>query len=112
LANSITSGIVSAIRDDGDLIQFSAPITGGNSGSPLINAWGDVIGVVKSSIESAQNIIFAVSIRYVIKLMNSQAARAKIPPPAPQMDIEIPFTTRPPEMVTPTPFPGTNWSPK
>jgi S1-C subfamily serine protease len=71
LANSITTGIVSGIRQNGDIIQFSAPITGGNSGSPLLDENGVVLGVVGSTLEQAQNINFAVFIQYVKKLLDS-----------------------------------------
>jgi serine protease Do len=43
--NSLTAGMVSAIRDGGKIIQHSAPINPGNSGGPLINDRGEVIAV-------------------------------------------------------------------
>jgi S1-C subfamily serine protease len=70
LANSITPGIVSGIRDNGDLIQFTAAISGGNSGSPLLDKDGVVLGVVQSYVDQAQNTNLAVSIQYVIKLVD------------------------------------------
>ena len=42
---SVTRGIVSAIREDGKLIQTDAAINPGNSGGPLMNSSGCVIGV-------------------------------------------------------------------
>jgi serine protease Do len=42
--NTFTSGIVSAIRT-GDLIQHNAAINSGNSGGPLLNDKGQLIGV-------------------------------------------------------------------
>jgi putative serine protease PepD len=54
LAESVTSGIVSALHRQmdssngftiGDSIQTDAPINHGNSGGPLLNASGQVIGV-------------------------------------------------------------------
>jgi S1-C subfamily serine protease len=47
LANTVTRGIVSAFRqtDAGLLLQTDAAINGGNSGGPLVNLYGDVIGV-------------------------------------------------------------------
>lgn len=47
LGGTVTSGIVSAFRtDDGNQeMQFSAPISPGNSGGPVINLKGEVIGV-------------------------------------------------------------------
>jgi serine protease Do len=43
--NSLTAGMVSAIRDGGKIIQHSAPINPGNSGGPLINERGEIIAV-------------------------------------------------------------------
>jgi serine protease Do len=43
--NTFTTGIVSAIRDDGKFIQHNAAINPGNSGGPLLNDRGEVIGV-------------------------------------------------------------------
>ncbi len=47
LGGTVTSGIVSAFRtEDGTKeMQFSAPISPGNSGGPVINLQGQVIGV-------------------------------------------------------------------
>jgi S1-C subfamily serine protease len=47
LHNTVTQGIVSAFRqtEDGLLLQTDAAINSGNSGGPLVNVHGDVIGV-------------------------------------------------------------------
>jgi S1-C subfamily serine protease len=46
LGGSVTTGTVSALRDD--YIQFSAPISPGNSGGPIINLSGEVVGVTEA----------------------------------------------------------------
>lgn len=58
---TITSGIISAKRD-GMLIQTSAAISPGNSGGPLVDRDGDVVGVNTKVIdrEHAQGLAFAV----------------------------------------------------
>lgn len=43
--NTFTTGIVSALREDGKSIQHNATINPGNSGGPLLNDKGEVIGV-------------------------------------------------------------------
>jgi hypothetical protein len=75
LEQTISSGLISGIRDvDGrKLFQISAPISGGSSGSPVFNQRGEVIGVVVSSIESGQNLNFAVPINYAKTLLTSSA---------------------------------------
>jgi serine peptidase DegS len=72
LSHTVTMGIVSATgRNDlgsllfQDFIQTDAAINSGNSGGPLINARGDVIGINTRNLDSrggAQNIGFAIPI--------------------------------------------------
>ena len=45
LQNTFTTGSVSAFREGGKSIQHNAAITFGNSGGPLLNDRGEVIGV-------------------------------------------------------------------
>lgn len=62
---SVSNGIVSSLRNDADLgqlIQMTAPISSGNSGSPLINMKGDAIGIVSFTLLEGQNLNFAVSV--------------------------------------------------
>lgn len=65
LGGSVTNGIVSALRNG--QIQFSAPIAPGNSGGPLVNLRGEVIGVTKSKLvaEGAEGLSFAIPISLV-----------------------------------------------
>lgn len=71
---SVTRGIISAVNrtllsDDGaldGLIQTDAAISSGNSGGPLVNARGEVVGINTAVIQSsynvaAQNVSFAIS---------------------------------------------------
>lgn len=60
---SVSDGIVSSVRvvkDYGKMIQFTAAISGGNSGSPLMNGQGAVLGVASVLINNGQNLNFAV----------------------------------------------------
>lgn len=53
LDKSISTGIVSAIRDfDGrKLLRISAPISHGSSGGPVLNSSGEVIGVTVATLK-------------------------------------------------------------
>ena len=46
----LTDGIVAAIRHGGDLIQITAPISHGSSGSPVLTDRGKLIGVAVAGI--------------------------------------------------------------
>jgi putative serine protease PepD len=80
---SVTSGIVSALNRtiitelgalDG-LIQTDAPISSGNSGGPLVNAAGEVVGINTAVARSdattaANNISFAIGVGEVLRVMD------------------------------------------
>jgi S1-C subfamily serine protease len=55
LADSVTAGVVSALRPRTDgsrdqFIQFDAPISPGNSGGPVVDAEGEVVGVAQAKL--------------------------------------------------------------
>ena len=58
---SITDGLVSQIRmiDDVKQYQLSCPISPGNSGGPVVNDRGEIIGVVSWRKTDAENLSFA-----------------------------------------------------
>src|ERR1051325_1181047 len=63
LEGSVTDGIVSAVREVsnvGKIIQITAPISHGNSGSPVFNLKGQVIGIVTVKVTNGQNINLAI----------------------------------------------------
>lgn len=69
LSNSVTQGIVSAKAREGvtgqaydDFIQTDASINPGNSGGPLLNVYGEVIGINTAIVASGQGIGFAIPV--------------------------------------------------
>ncbi len=65
LSGSLSDGIVSSssrIIEDVDYIQITAPVSNGNSGGPLINEYGEVIGINTFMIQDSQNLNFAINI--------------------------------------------------
>ena len=64
LEGSVSDGIVSAVREVPNsyrIIQITAPISHGNSGSPVFNLRGQVLGVVTVKVTNGQNINLAVA---------------------------------------------------
>ena len=74
LEQTVSSGIISSIREItpyGDLIQITAPISQGSSGSPIFNLKGEVIGVATMGLARGQNLNFAVPTKQINKLNRS-----------------------------------------
>ena len=76
LEQTVSNGLISGIRElDGrKLFQISAPISEGSSGGPVFNELGEVIGVVVSSLESGQNLNFAIPINYAKPMLQTPNA--------------------------------------
>ena len=69
--NVFTAGIVSnaSVGVSGkDMIAFTAPIASGNSGGPLVNADGRVVGINTSTATNAQALNFAVKTERITEL--------------------------------------------
>ena len=76
--NVFTSGIVSNPEKNingVNCIVFTAPISQGSSGGPLVNARGEVIGINKSTADNAQNLNFAATIK-LLDSVNTETEKA------------------------------------
>ena len=74
LEGSVTNGIVSAVRDIptfGRIIQITAPISAGSSGSPVVNMQGQVIGLATLQITGGQSVNFAIPSERISQLQAS-----------------------------------------
>jgi S1-C subfamily serine protease len=67
LEDSVTSGVVSALRSTaaGPVLQFDAPVNPGNSGGPVVNAQGEVVGVVNAKLNNAEGISLGIPVAVV-----------------------------------------------
>ncbi len=78
LSGTVTTGVVSALgrtmNNNGyslTLIQTDASINTGNSGGPLINSFGEVIGITNAKMSSAEGLGFAIPISDVRDIIQS-----------------------------------------
>lgn len=74
LEGSVTNGIVSAVRDIptfGRIIQITAAISSGSSGSPVVNMQGQVIGIATLQITGGQSVNFAIPSERISQLQVS-----------------------------------------
>src|SRR6266571_4556258 len=78
LPGTVSRGIISASRvvRGTKLLQISAAISHGSSGAPVLNARGQVIGIVRSTIEAGQSLNFATATDAIRNLNNDQVAVA------------------------------------
>jgi hypothetical protein len=112
---SVTRGIVSATRPyaDGDVIQTDAALNPGNSGGPLVNERGEVVGMNVAVYRRTgpgvpvQGVGFALAATTIRQLegvlRGGQLRRSPRPPPSP-VALAAPTTTPVPP---PTPHPPT-----
>lgn len=75
----VTNGIISAnsgLKDDVRFIQITTPIQPGNSGGPLFNKDGNVVGLTTSKLNekavgtSIENVNFSIKATYLINIYN------------------------------------------
>jgi hypothetical protein len=74
LQNTLSEGLLSGVRqmDGYKLFQLSAPVSHGSSGGPVMNASGEVIGLVDLTISEGQNLNFAIPIDYAVGMKNAR----------------------------------------
>jgi serine protease Do len=85
---SVSSGVVSGLRREHrspegkrlltNLIQFDAAVNPGNSGGPLLNASGEVVGIVTGILNPTEQRVF-IGIGFAVPIENAAAA-VGVPP--------------------------------
>jgi len=71
LERTVSDGIISAVREIpgfGRIMQVTAPISPGSSGSPVANMKGEVVGIVSFFVGPGQNLNFAIPGERIVKL--------------------------------------------
>lgn len=78
----LTTGVVSSrtgFQGDVSLYQISAPIQPGNSGGPLFDSQGNLIGIVSAKHTGAENVGYALKASYLRNLMESSLTEDVLP---------------------------------
>lgn len=78
----LTTGVISAktgFQGDVSIYQISAPIQPGNSGGPLFDSKGNVIGIVSAKHKGAENVGYAIKTSYLKNLMESAVSANILP---------------------------------
>jgi S1-C subfamily serine protease len=71
LSGTVSDGIISAFRENRSMIQITAPISHGSSGSPVLDDSGSVIGVATLIQAEGQNLNFAIAVEEVSAALGS-----------------------------------------
>ena len=77
----LTEGIISSstgFKGDESMYQISAAVQPGNSGGPLFNEEGNVIGVVCAKHSKAENANYAIKISYLTRLIETSGHRIEL----------------------------------
>lgn len=59
--------------------QTSVPVQPGNSGGPLFNTKGELVGIINAKVEGADNVSYAIKINYVKAIMDLLSDEAPYP---------------------------------
>ncbi|MCD8209044.1 MAG: serine protease [Bacteroidales bacterium] len=78
----LTTGVISSrtgFQGDVSMYQISAPIQPGNSGGPLFDSKGDLVGIVSARHIGAENVGYAVKASYLRNLIESSLSEDILP---------------------------------
>lgn len=78
----LTNGIISSrsgYQGDVSTYQISAPVQPGNSGGPLFDNQGNIVGIVNAGIPGAENVGYAIKTSYLYNLVGSAIPTSNIP---------------------------------
>ena len=78
----LTTGVISSktgFQGDVSLYQISAPIQPGNSGGPLFDNKGNIIGIVNAKHKDAENVGYAIKMSYLKNLIESSISDSILP---------------------------------
>jgi hypothetical protein len=77
LQGTVSDGLIAAFRQNHSLIQITAPISPGSSGSPVLDESGLVVGVATLQRVEGQNLNFAIAVESVNEALTSLIAQQR-----------------------------------
>ncbi len=125
LPNSVTAGVVSATAREikgQKYLQIDAALNKGNSGGPVVESNGEVVGIATATIQEASNVGFALPSEAVLEFLKAQNVTVSVPltkegaeaaPPtgaAPTTPTPTPSTPAPVPLPTTPPPPQQSWT--
>lgn len=78
----LTNGVVSSrsgFQGDVATYQITAPVQPGNSGGPLFDSNGNIVGVVNACVPGAENVGYAIKTSYLKNLADSYSLASSLP---------------------------------
>jgi hypothetical protein len=75
LEGTVSDGIISAFRFGRSMIQITAPISHGSSGSPVLDESGNIIGMAILVFKEGQNLNFAIAVEKLSVALTQQLPR-------------------------------------
>jgi len=103
----LTEGVInstSGLGDDPRALQISVPVQAGNSGGPLVNMEGKVVGIITSKLDAVkmfkwtgdlpQNINYSIKISYLKGLLSSVSQKQRIDTLAPFKYVSVQELTK------------------
>lgn len=78
----VTDGLISSKTGfDGNIVmyQISVPIQPGNSGGPLFDKQGYLVGITNAGVQKAQNVGYAIKSSYLKNLIDAAPGQIKLP---------------------------------
>lgn len=78
----LTTGVISSksgYQGEVSTYQISAPVQPGNSGGPLFDSKGNIIGIVNAGVPGAENVGYAIKTSYLQNLVDSYSLSSCLP---------------------------------
>jgi hypothetical protein len=95
VSNGIVSGIRTDEKEEGKLLQITAPLSHGSSGGPLFNMAGEVVGINAMFLEGGESLNFAIPVNDAKNLLQNQSAQLQRFPNELDRDTPEPDSAKP-----------------